>query len=87
VCERRLPPPVPGSLQEARARLVDLGVEALLEALDGLSSGALVPRPQERRDVDLQHFVMHEALRSLAEARLARMRVATSGGDPPAPVS
>jgi methionyl-tRNA formyltransferase len=87
VCERRLPPPIPGSLQEARARLVDIGVEALLEALDGLSSGALLPLPQERRDVDLQHFVMHETLRSLAEARLLRMRAGPTAGDPSAPVS
>lgn len=68
--ERRLPDPPPASLADARARLVALGVEGLLQAIDGLSSGSLAPREQAERGRDHQHFVVHERLRALAESRL-----------------
>lgn len=68
--ERRLAPPPPPALAEARARLVALGVEGLLEAIGGLASGTLRPREQAERGRDHQHFVVHERLRALAEARL-----------------
>jgi methionyl-tRNA formyltransferase len=68
--ERRLPDPPPASLADARARLVALGVEGLLQAIDGLSSGSIKPQEQAERGRDHQHFVVHERLRALAEARL-----------------
>jgi methionyl-tRNA formyltransferase len=68
--ERRLPEPPPPSLAQVRARLVALGVEGLLEALAGMAAGTLEPVEQAERGRDHQHFVVHERLRALAEARL-----------------
>lgn len=82
--ERRLPPPPPPSLAEARARLVALGVEGLLEAVAGLAAGTLRPVEQAERGRDHQHFVVHERLRALAEARLKEAAASPPVESPPA---
>ena len=60
----------PSTIRTVRDRLTALGVDMVVEAVDGLAKGTLAPVEQSRRAEDLQHFVIHGALTALAQRRL-----------------
>lgn len=72
---RELPPEgTPATVQTVRERLSSLGVDLVVEAVQGLDRGTLRPVPQTRRDEDLQYFVIHRALAAAAQRRLDELR-------------
>ena len=63
------------SLTDLRNQMIAEGIESIAEAVAGLDRGTLSAVLQVDREKDSQFFVMHDALKSVAERRLKLCRV------------
>jgi folate-dependent phosphoribosylglycinamide formyltransferase PurN len=68
------------SFSDLRNRMIAFGMEMVVEAIAGLETGTITPRPQTDQEKDNQFFVMHAWLKEQAAARLG-MNTAVSVGE------
>lgn len=63
------------SFTDLRNLMIAEGIELLVECIEGLSTGRILPLPQNDQGSDRQFFVMHEKLKAVAAQKLKTSRL------------